>query len=79
MRDRKYTWKSELRKLIERKWKPGECFTFADVYRFEPHFKSLYPTNLHIQAKLYEIMQHLRDDGVVEFVDNHGAYRKLSP
>lgn len=54
----------------------GEDFTFAQVYEAEPHFKNLYPSNLNIQDKLYQILQQLRDDDFVEFIDNQGTYRR---
>jgi hypothetical protein len=62
--------------LIEQRWKTGEEFTFAEVYEAEPHFKNLYPSNLNIQDKLYQILQQLRDDDFVEFIDNQGTYRR---
>ncbi len=76
MAKRSYTWKSELRKLIERKWKTGEDFTFGQVSESEAHFKNLYPSNFNIQDKLYQILQQLRDDEFVEFIDNKGTYRR---
>jgi len=78
MDDRSKTWDSELRDLIQQTWKSGQTFSLADVYRFENHFQRLYPSNAHIQDKLRQTMQHLRDDGFVEFVDDVGTYRRTS-
>ena len=68
----------ELRKLVEQNWKAGQTFTLAEIYPFETHFRRLYPTNSHIPDKLRQTMQHLRDEGLVEFVDDMGTYRRNS-
>jgi type II restriction enzyme len=72
------TWNSELKKLVRQNWKAGQTFTLAEVYRFETHFRRLYPSNLHIPDKLRQTMQNLRDEGLVEFVDDDGACRMIS-
>jgi glutathione S-transferase len=72
------SWDSELKKLVEQNWKVGQTFTLADIYLFEAHFKRLYPSNSHILDKLRQTMQHLRDAGIVEFVDDMGTYRRIS-
>jgi len=74
---RRQTWKSALRELIEREWKVGEDFRSTDLYRHEEHFKKLYPDNHNIQNKLREMMQHLRSDEFIAFVDDKGTYRRL--
>ncbi len=58
-------------------WEAGHVFTLADIYRFEPHFRTLYPQNSHIQDKLRQTMQNLREEAVVEFVDDAGTYRRI--
>ncbi|MBZ5632715.1 MAG: hypothetical protein LAO55_06240 [Acidobacteriia bacterium] len=72
------TWNSELAKLVEQNWKVGQTFALADVYRLEAHFKRLYPSNANISDKLRQTLQHLRDKGLVEFVDDMGTYRRIS-
>jgi hypothetical protein len=74
----KHTWRSELRKLIEQKWAVGETFSSDDVYEFERHFQQLYPSNHHVRNKLQQMMQQVRDEGLVEFIDNDGSYRRIS-
>jgi hypothetical protein len=75
---RKYTWDSELKKQVERHWKVGEPFTLRDeVYSLEAHFSRLYPSNNNVKAKLRQIMQHLRDADLVEFVDDNGTYKRV--
>lgn len=72
------TWKSELRKLIEQKWTVGQAFSLDEVYAFAAHFEHLYPSNSHIQDKLRQVVQQLRDEGLVEFIDDGGSYRRIS-
>ncbi|MGH7626764.1 MAG: HNH endonuclease, partial [Gemmatimonadaceae bacterium] len=72
---RSVTWDSELRDLIAKTWRVGQAFTLEDVYLFESHFSVLYPHNDHRLDKLRQTLQHLRDDGTVEFIDDHGQYR----
>jgi hypothetical protein len=73
----KGTWDSELERLVVEKWKVGQAFTITDVYEFEPYFRRLYPSNSFVQEKLRQTLQHLRDRGVLEFVDDAGTYRKV--
>jgi type II restriction enzyme len=71
------TWDSELEQIIKRHWRPGQDFTLDEVYRHEPHFSRLYPNNRHRLQKLRQTLQHLRDQGVLEFVDDQGRYKRL--
>ena len=78
MSARKYTWDSELKKKVEQNWRVGERFTLRDeVYSLEAHFSRLYPSNNNVRAKLRQIMQHLREGDLVEFVDNNGTYKRI--
>lgn len=72
------TWRSELTRLVQQNWKAGQTFTLANIYPFETHFQRLYPSNAHIPDKLRQTMQKLRDEGLVEFVDDMGTYRRTS-
>jgi hypothetical protein len=77
--NRAYTWKSELRKVVENNWKIGQDFTFVEVYESEPYFKELYPSNFNIRDKLYQTLQRLRDeDKIVAFIDDKGTYRRIA-
>lgn len=49
-------------------------FLLSELYSFEPYFKAVYPKNLHIKDKLRQILQHLRDKGLLEFQYN-GKYQ----
>jgi type II restriction enzyme len=72
------TWRSELRKLVEQKFKVDQTFSLDEVYSFDEHFHRLYPSNAHVRDKLRQIMQQLRDEGLVEFIDDWGNYRRIS-
>jgi len=69
---------TELRKLVERNWKVDEEFMSTDIYKFETHFKHLFPSNRHIRPKLQQTLQYLRDDGLIKFLDGKGTYKRIS-
>jgi hypothetical protein len=77
MNDKGTTWESELRGIVQKNWKVDDVFTIEGIYRYEDHFSGLYPENHFVRKKLQEIMQKLRDDGLVEFVDYDGTYRRI--
>lgn len=55
---------------------PKDCFTLADVYRYEHVLAELHPNNHFLQAKIRQQLQMLRDAGVLEFL-GEGNYRKI--
>ena len=72
------TWDSELERLVKETWEAGQTFNIADVYKkFQAHFSRLYPSDSSVQDKLRKTLQHLRDQGVLEFVDDDGTYRRI--
>lgn len=52
----------------------GDVFTLEQLYQFEPHFAKVYPSNYHIKDKIRQILQQLRDLGLVSF-SNQGSYQ----
>lgn len=74
-KDEDLTWKNETYKILESINK--QIFTLNDVYLFELELQKKFPDNLHIKAKLRQQLQLLRDDGIIEFVDNRGTFRKV--
>lgn len=52
-------------------------FKLAEVYFFKDYFKSLYPENNNIEAKIRQQLQILRDKGIIKFLGN-GHYLKLT-
>ena len=51
-------------------------FNLIDVYKFEDVLKLKHPNNNHIQPKIRQTLQYLRDLGFVKFVAP-GKYKKL--
>jgi type II restriction enzyme len=70
-------WDEELADLIRQNWPIDGIFTLDDVYAHEAHFEALYPDNHFVREKLRQTLQRLRDQGDLEFVDDHGLYRRL--
>jgi type II restriction enzyme len=52
-------------------------FTLSDVYKFEQRMHKAFPQNSHIQPKIRQQLQELRDLGYLEFLDKRGEYRVL--
>jgi len=48
-------------------------FTLSDVYRFSGELARSYPNNKHIEDKIRQQLQVLRDHGIIEFL-GHGHY-----
>jgi len=55
----------------------SDVFTLEDVYKFDVELSDLHPDNKNIKAKIRQILQVLRDNGALEFIDNNGNYKKL--
>lgn len=66
----------ELREYIADRWRPGEIFSLTEVYDYVSEFSANHPDNAHVPDKLRQLLQRLRDEGSVEFVDEHGTYRR---
>ncbi len=54
-----------------------EEFELQDLYRYRNHFSKLYPDNKHIEDKIRQTLQFLRDDGLVVFLEP-GRYRRIT-
>lgn len=54
----------------------SDVFELGDVYRFERHLQSLYPSNRNIRPKIRQQLQILRENNILEFLGK-GKYRKL--
>ncbi len=55
---------------------PATHFALADAYAAVPALQKQYPDNTHIEAKIRQQLQQLRDTGLVKFLGG-GKYRKL--
>ena len=67
----------ELRQWIVRRWPVNAEFSLRDVYRFEDEFSRVYPRNTAIQATFRNLLQKLRDEGTIRFVDDRGRYQRV--
>ncbi|MFA4934413.1 MAG: phospholipase D-like domain-containing protein [Candidatus Methanoperedens sp.] len=45
---------------------PSGIFKTSDIYSYEPEFKNYYPINTEIKAKIRQILQQLRDLGLIK-------------
>lgn len=70
-------WRDEVRTIIKNNWSVGEVFTLNDIYKFKSEFSETYPDNTHIEEKIRQTLQYLRDEGTIEFIDNNGFYKRL--
>lgn len=67
-------WLLDVLKCVERI--PTKDFTLADVYTFIPDLETKHPGNRHINDKIRQQLQTLRDKGFISFV-GRGNYRKI--
>lgn len=57
-----------------------DCFTLSDVYLWQGKLKELHPDNNTVEAKIRQILQQLRDLGLIEFQQEKGGkgiYKRL--
>jgi putative restriction endonuclease len=66
-------WKGDLERVLERL---PPRFSLKDTYRFVPLLHSLYPDNRHIEEKIRQTLQVLRDEGKIRFL-TPGQYEQL--
>ena len=66
-------WKELVRQAVERL---PNTFSLSDVLGHRNFFKSHYPNNRFIDAKIRQSLQILRDQGTIQFLGN-GLYRHL--
>lgn len=57
--------------------KLGNDFTLNDMYSFAPLLRTKHPNNKHIEPKIRQQLQFLRDKGFIEFI-SPGHYRKTN-
>ena len=62
--------------IINNYFSENDHFTLKEVYSFETHFKKVYPNNYHIKDKIRQVLQHLRDKGIVSCI-SRGVYQLL--
>ena len=57
--------------------KLGNDFSLNDMYSFVPLLKTKHPNNKHIEPKIRQQLQFLRDKGFLDFI-SPGHYRKTN-
>lgn len=67
------TWKEIVKNTILDYFQKD--FTLEDIYKFEDEYKVLKPENNTIKDTLRAVLQDLRDEGFIEFLDDRGNYR----
>lgn len=68
------TWKRAVADELARSYRIGQEFTLFDFYaRAEARLQSLYPANTTVRDTMRQVMQRLRDEGLLEFLGN-GRY-----
>ena len=66
-------WFRDLLNIIDMQ---EEEFSLGDIYKYEAYLISKYPKNNNIKAKIRQLLQVIRDQGVILFVGK-GMYRKI--
>ncbi len=51
-------------------------FTLQDIYGYKEYLQSLHPNNHHVQDKIRQQLQILRDNGIITF-EKRGRYRMI--
>lgn len=72
------TWKDDvyIELLRYTETNKAEQFTLEEFYQYaENRLAAKHPDNNNVQAKIRQILQRLRDDGQLEFINNDGVYR----
>lgn len=69
------TWKEVVERYLRSRWTAGEVFGLNAVYQGVPRFQAAHPQNTHLKEKVRQTLQLLREDGVIQFLDNQGSYR----
>ena len=52
-------------------------FSLRDVCNHSPQLQRLHPENRHVEAKIRQQLQILRDMGILNFLDNRGNYEVI--
>ena len=71
-------WKLEILSIVDSI--PETIFSANDLYEFIPTLEKKHPDNHHIDARIRETLQQLRDEGYIKFLDTEGfkgLYQKL--
>lgn len=67
------SWQKDIFDIIK---KMNDQFKLDEMYEYENKLKELHPNNNNIRAKIRQILQQLRDKGLIKF-EEPGLYKKL--
>lgn len=76
MDDISSNWKEDVYNLIIKMNK--RYFSLDDLYQFVDELKARHPENAHVKDKIRQILQYLRDEGYIKFVDENGEYELIT-
>lgn len=68
------SWNKYVYEIIDKKM--DVYFNLHDIYEYENYLKNLYPSNNNIRPKIRQVLQQLRDIGLIKFLGS-GSYKKL--
>ena len=68
------SWQKDIYEIIDNKLQ--EKFNLQDIYKYEEKLQQLHPQNNNIKAKIRQILQQLRDKGLIKF-EEPGCYKKI--
>jgi hypothetical protein len=66
-------WKKLIYETIKANF-ANRMFSLQDLYAFERNFYQVYASNFHVKEKIRQVLQQLRDEGYIKFLDNQGTY-----
>ena len=69
-------WKYIVYVIIENNFS-DQPFSLREIYEFIPFFETVYPKNYHIQDKIRQTLQYLRNENILAF-ESKGVYRLLN-
>ena len=55
--------------------KKSREFSLDEIYRYENEMREYYPDNNHIEDKIRQQLQVLRNEDILIFIDNNGNYK----
>lgn len=55
--------------------KKKAVFTLEELYTYKDKMHKYYPANNHIEEKIRQQLQYLREENIVIFIDYEGTYK----
>lgn len=67
------TWKKALADIIKTDFEPGATIKLEELYAYKSRLEEVFPNNHHVEAKIRQQCQFLRNDGLLKFT-HEGEY-----